>query len=236
MVGNHRDGGYAEQVRVPARALVALPDEISFAHGAVMMCSSATVYHALRRTRLAPGERVAVFGLGGLGASAVQLAFALGASAVYAVDINPVKTTLAEQRGAVGVDASANDPVDLIRRATGGVDVALELVGLRTTFEQAVAVLGPGGRVGVVGLADGPATVEPYRDIVGREMEIVGVMDHLAGELPEVLELARTGVLDLGPVVTGTIPLDAAAVNAALDDLEAFGDSVRTVIIPGTAG
>lgn len=235
MIGNHRDGGYAEQVLVPVRALVPLPSEVSFEHGAVMMCSSATVYHALRRTRLAPGERVAVFGLGGLGASAVQLAFALGAAEVYAIDVNRAKTALAQRWGAIGVDASSVDPVETVLAGTEGVDVALELVGLRTTFEQAVAVLGPGGRAGIVGLAREPATVEPYRDIIAKEMAIIGVMDHLAGELPEVLELARTGQLDLDSIVTRTIPLDATAVDGALDELEAFGDAVRTVITPSTA-
>ena len=76
---------------LPAASVLPLPDAVSFAHGAVMMCSSATALHALRKARLAAGESVAVFGLGGLGASAVQLARALGASAVYAVDLAPAK-------------------------------------------------------------------------------------------------------------------------------------------------
>ncbi len=232
MIGNHRNGGYAEAVAVPVRNLVAIPDAVSMLHAAVMMCSTATVFHALRRTRMAPGDRVAVFGLGGLGASAVQLALALGAAEVFAVDVNPTKTAAAGRWGATGIDASVQDPVAAIRDKGDGVDVALELVGLRTTFEQAVAVLGPGGRAGVVGLSSGPATVHPYADIVGRELEIVGVMDHLGSELPEVLALAERGTLDLTDVITGQVPLDAAAVNGVLDDLAVFGDAIRTVIVP----
>ena len=73
------------------------------AHAAVMMCSSATSFHALNKARFQPGERVAVFGLGGLGQSAVQLALAGGASAVYAVDVNPAKAELAAHYGAIPV-------------------------------------------------------------------------------------------------------------------------------------
>ena len=78
MIGHFRDGGWAEYIAVPERNAVRLPDEISFAHGAVLMCSSATSLHALRKGRITGGESVAVFGVGGLGMSAVQLARALG--------------------------------------------------------------------------------------------------------------------------------------------------------------
>jgi len=60
MIGKHRDGGYAEFIAVPVRSVFALPDEIPFEHGAIMMCSSATCLHALRKGRMQPGETVAV--------------------------------------------------------------------------------------------------------------------------------------------------------------------------------
>jgi D-arabinose 1-dehydrogenase-like Zn-dependent alcohol dehydrogenase len=89
MIGKHRDGGYAEFLVMPARSLFHLPDEIGFEVGAIMMCSSATALHALRKARLRAGETVAVYGLGGLGISAVQLARAVGAREVFGVDIKP---------------------------------------------------------------------------------------------------------------------------------------------------
>src|SRR4051794_7857235 len=95
MIGKHQDGGYAEFIKVPARNLFVLPDAIPFDVGAVMMCSSATAFHALRRARLASGESVAIFGFGGLGFSALQLAKAAGSGDVYVVDINRSKLTLA---------------------------------------------------------------------------------------------------------------------------------------------
>ncbi len=101
MIGKHRDGGYAEFIVVPERSVFRLPDEIPFEQGAILMCSSATSLHALNKARLRPGETVAIFGVGGLGISAVQLARTLGAAQVFAVDINPRKLELAERFGAI---------------------------------------------------------------------------------------------------------------------------------------
>jgi D-arabinose 1-dehydrogenase-like Zn-dependent alcohol dehydrogenase len=67
MLGHYSDGGYAEYIAAPERSVIELPDEISFEHGAIMMCSSATSFHALRKSRLKAGESVAVYGIGGLG-------------------------------------------------------------------------------------------------------------------------------------------------------------------------
>ncbi len=231
MIGNNRDGGYAEMVAVPARNLVAVPDEVAIEHAAVMMCSSATTWHALIKGRFQSGENVAVFGLGGLGQSAVQLAFALGASAVYAVDVNASKLALAAEFGAIPVDGGPG-AVAAILQDSGGVDVALELVGLAVTMRQAVDVLGPQGRAVAVGLAEEPFPVDAYADLVLREAEIIGVSDHLATELRPLLEMAAQGQLDLTRVVTKQVPLEAAPVNQALADLAAFGDEVRSVIVP----
>jgi propanol-preferring alcohol dehydrogenase len=234
MIGKHRDGGYAEHIAMPARSVFGLPAEVPFAHGAILMCSSATSLHALRKARLQAGESVAVFGAGGLGLSAIQLAFALGALSVFAVDIQPAKLALAERFGAVPVDASASDPVAAIRQATRGrgVDVALELVGLPVTMSQAVRSLAIQGRAALAGITGRSFEVTPYHELINREAEVIGVSDHLAQELPLLIEFARLGKLDLAPVVTRAIPLDAAEINAALDDLERFGGAGRVVITP----
>ena len=227
MLGKSRPGGYAEYVVLPARNAYRLPEEISFEHGAVMMCSSATSLHALRKGRMAPGESVAVFGVGGLGMSAVQIARAWGASVVYAVDINPAKLELAARFGAVPVDAGSARTVAGLE-----VDVALELIGLRATLRQSIESLGPMGRAVVVGLCGEPVEFRPYEEIITREGEIIGSADHLAQELPILLDMAGRGDLALGDVVTDRVSLEAGAVNEAMDRLEEFGDAVRTVIVP----
>jgi propanol-preferring alcohol dehydrogenase len=234
MIGKYSDGGYAEYIRVPARNAFLLPDEISFAQGAVMMCSSATSLHALRKGRMEAGETVAVYGVGGLGMSAVQLAKALGALDVYAVDINATKLQMAQELGAIPVDASQIDPVLEILRLTGerGVDVTLELIGLPMTMRQAIQSLALFGRAVMVGLGEEPIEIVPYRELILKEREIIGASDHLAQELPLLIELARRGALDLEHVVTDTVPLDAAAINAVMDRLEQYSGDVRVVIVP----
>ena len=115
MIGKHRAGGFAEFIVMPARSVFALPDEIPFPQGAILMCSSATSLHALRQARMQPGESVAVFGAGGLGSSAIQLALALGASAVFAVDITPASWSSATTLGATPINAASDDPVAVIQ-------------------------------------------------------------------------------------------------------------------------
>jgi D-arabinose 1-dehydrogenase-like Zn-dependent alcohol dehydrogenase len=234
MMGKHRDGGYAEFVLMPARNVFPLPDEIPFSQGAVMMCSAATSLHALRKGRLKAGETVAVFGMGGLGYWAVQLARAMGASKVLAVDIRPAKLELAKALGALPVDAVKGDPVKQIRELTAGrgVDVALELVGLPVTMRQAVLSLGIHGRAALAGITEQRFEIYPYDEVLNKEAEIIGVSDHLARELPLLIEWARQGKLDLTRGVTRTVPLDADAINNVLDRLERFGDDVRVVVTP----
>ncbi len=234
MLGKHRDGGYAEYIAVPERGVVLLPDEIPLEQAAIMMCSSSTSFHALRKARLQPGETVAIFGAGGLGMSAIQLARGLGALEVYAVDVNPEKLALAEQFGAIPVDAGRADPVAEILRLTGGrgVDVSLELIGLPLTMRQAVQTLGIQGRAGLAGITRTPFEVDSYFEVIGKEAEIIGCSDHLLQEFPLLIEFARRGVLDLSHVVTRTVPLQAAPINDALDALQRFGGEVRTVIVP----
>ena len=163
MIGKSRDGGYAEFIGIPARSAFKLPDEIPFEHGAIMMCSSATSLHALNKTRMKPDDSVAIFGTGGLGLSAIQLAKALGASEIFAVDIQPNKLDLARSFGAVPIDARTDEPVKLIRDHTGGrgVDVALELIGLPLTMQQAVRSLAKQGRAALAGITEKNFEVSP---------------------------------------------------------------------------
>jgi D-arabinose 1-dehydrogenase-like Zn-dependent alcohol dehydrogenase len=234
MIGKDRDGGFAEFIRIPARNALPLPASIPFEHGAILMCSSATALHALRKARVGRGDAVAVFGIGGLGASAIQLAKAEGAEVVYAVDVNAAKLALAARLGAEPVDARAEDAVQAIRRLTGGrgVDASLELIGKAATMEQAILALAPRGRAALAGLTGERLSVSPYRDILNKEAEIIGVSDHLASEIPELIERVIDGRLDLSGLVSRVVPLEAAAINDVLDALENFRDDVRTVVVP----
>ena len=235
MIGKHRDGGYAEFIKVPGGNAFPLPDEIPFEIGAIMMCSSATALHALKKARCKAGESIAIFGFGGLGFSALQLARALDCGDVYVVEINPAKLASAASMGAVAIDARSGDPVDQIKEATGGrgVDVALELIGSAITMRQAVLSLRPLGRAALVGLTAESMSMHPYTELINKEAEIIGVSDHLASELPALIEFVCSGKLRFPPETLRVVDLDAIEINSALDALEDSIAHVRTVIAPG---
>jgi threonine dehydrogenase-like Zn-dependent dehydrogenase len=132
------------------------------------------------------------------------------------------------------VNAALGDPVAEIRRLTGGkgVDVSLELIGLPLTMHQALQSLSVFGRAVIVGISDQSLNIDTYHELLGPETELIGSNDHLMQELPLLVEMARRGVLDLSNIVTRTVSLDAGAINQALDELERFGEGVRTVIVP----
>jgi D-arabinose 1-dehydrogenase-like Zn-dependent alcohol dehydrogenase len=233
MIGHHIDGGYAEYIAVPARNAIPLPEEISFEEGATLMCASATALHALRRGRVKDGETVAIFGVGGLGMSAIQLAKALGAVEVYAVDIKLDKLELASEYGAIPINAGRVDAVEEIRKLTRGkgVNVALEMIGLQKTMKQTIESLSVLGRAVIVGLSQTPLEINPYQTLIGYEAEIIGSNDHLLQELPLLIDMVQQKLLDTSRVVSQRIPLDAEKINQRLDDLENYTDDVRAVIV-----
>jgi propanol-preferring alcohol dehydrogenase len=234
MIGKYRDGGYAEFIRIPERSLFHLPEQIPFDQGSIMMCSSATSYHAVQKARLQPGETIAIFGIGGLGMSAVQIARTFGAASVFAVDINASKLEFARKAGAIAIDANQIDPVTEIKRLNDGrgVDVSLELIGLPATMRQAVESVGIFGRVAMVGLSDTMIEIDPYNELLMREVELIGVADHLAKELPALIDFVANGKIDLSSVVTQKIPLDADQINETFDALDQYVDIGRVVIEP----
>lgn len=226
MLGLTRHGGYAERVAIAATSAVPIPDAIATEHAAVMMCSSATALHALHRGRTAPGETVAVFGAGGLGMSAIQLANTFEAATVYAVDIDDDRLAMAARHGAIPVPAGrAGD-------AVSGVDVALVMVGAVAAYREALDVLGPRGRAVAVGLMSGAMPLAPYADFIVPEHEVIGAADHTRDELDELFAIAGNGGLDLSAVVAETVSLNADEINAVLDRLDVFGPGMRTVIVP----
>jgi D-arabinose 1-dehydrogenase-like Zn-dependent alcohol dehydrogenase len=232
MIGKHRDGGFAEFIKVPGASAFPLPDEILFEVGAIMMCSSATALHALNKARLKSGESIAIFGFGGLGFSALQLARTFDCGQIYVVEINPAKLASIRNLGAIAIDAKTGDPVEKIRNATGGkgVDVSLELIGSAKTMRQAVKCLGPPGRAALVGLTAESMSIFPYTELINKEVEIIGVSDHLAAELPTLIEFARSGKLHFPPEALRFVDLDAQQINASLDAFQDSIDHIRTVI------
>lgn len=219
--------------------LVKLPDGVPLREAALLGCAVPTGAGMVMEGGVGPGKRVAVFGCGGVGLCAVMMARALEASVVIAVDVRSEKLELARSFGATDtVNASECDPVETIRKLTGGagVDCAVEAAGTSQTGEAAFASVRAGGGVAVIGgnPKHGERISLNPMDLI-RGKRIVGSWG--GGSVPErdaarFAQLYKTGALPLGKLVTHTYKLEE--VNLALDDLEA-GKIGRGLVDMGAA-
>jgi threonine dehydrogenase-like Zn-dependent dehydrogenase len=168
-------GGHAEYLKVPARTLVALPEELSFAEGAAVACGTGTAYGALRRMHLAGGDSLAVFGQGPVGLSATLLGTAMGAR-VIAVETSAERLQRAREFGADAlIDASQTDAVAAIRDFTRGEGVALALdcTGAPAARKAAVQCVKTWGTACYVG-EGGEVTLEVSPDLLRRQVTLIG--------------------------------------------------------------
>jgi D-arabinose 1-dehydrogenase-like Zn-dependent alcohol dehydrogenase len=169
--GINAHGGHAPYMKVPARTLVALPDELSFEAGAAISCGTGTSYAALRRLNLNGGDTVAIFGQGPVGLAATQIAAAMGAS-VIALDLNAERLAKARELGAdATINASSEEPIAAIRALTrgNGADLALEAAGSAQARIAAIRSTRIWGTVCFVG-AGGQVTIDVGPDLMQRQL------------------------------------------------------------------
>ena len=216
MIGKEADGGFAEKIAVPAANAIPIPDHISFEQAAIMMCSTATAFHALRLAAFQPGESVGILGFGGLGISALQLAKRMGASQIVVAERVAEKLALARQLGAL----DGLKPVPHL-------DVALDFVGNSELTLQGLRALKPGGRLMLVAINLRDFHFDAYSDVLGKERRIIGVSDHTRDELVALMQMR----LDLSAAITRRVKLDADAINGVLDELDRGTAHLRTVIV-----
>ncbi len=232
MFGNDVDGAYAEYVKAPAKDVFILPDEIPLVEGCIIADATTTPFHAVKnRAEVRPGDSVVVYGCGGVGLNVVQFA-RLAGGIVIAVDIAEEKLERARQLGAAATINPKQEQAGVakaVRKLTGGVgaDIAIEAIGNPATMKDAFGTLRPGGRLVVVGYSDQEVTLNAGR-IMYREMEIRGSLGCRPVDYPRVIELARTGRIEVSSLVTARFPL--AEINAGLDTLRA-GRGVRSVVV-----
>lgn len=227
------DGGWAEYMRAPAANCFVLPDEVSYEEGAIITDAVATTFHAMKIGEVKVGDVVAIFGIGGLGVNAIQMAKAFGAAKVIALDRKEVKRQLALDLGAdEAVDLNSPNLRKELKALTGGegIDVAFEFIGVDTTIQQAIECVRKGGNAVLVGLASGTFQVSGFL-LVAKEVQIRGVWTSLKQDYPDIIELVRSGKVDLSRSITHRIPLDE--INWGLEILESReGNPLRIVIMP----
>jgi 2-desacetyl-2-hydroxyethyl bacteriochlorophyllide A dehydrogenase len=198
------EGSQAEAVAVPAADAntVVVGDDISDESALVLTDNLPTAWYGARRARVAPGDTVAVVGLGPVGLLSVLSAQAMGAARVLAVDLVPERRARAEALGAEPVEG--DDPKQVVLDLTHGrgADAVLEAVGADATIALSLSLAGRGGRVSVVGVNQ---TMDfPMRMALAQFMELefaIGLCS-VQRELPTLLRLVGSGRLDPSVVVT----------------------------------
>ena len=236
IMGFHYDGAWAELVKVPYYAVVRAPDAVSFEHAAIACDAVATPYAALvDRAALRAGEYVGIWGIGGLGTHAVQIARMLGAGFVAAVDPLPAARERALALGAdVAVDP-AGDVVGVMRDGTGGrgLDVAADFIGKTAVTRQAIPCMARGGRIVNVGQSFEMLEAGPILLFSVLGLSLLGHLGYRKTHLEQVLDLVARGRLDLSASVSETLPLER--VQDGVDRLTSKeGSPVRIVVLPGS--
>jgi len=187
------DGGYAQFMCASSAYAVRIPEQLRDEEAAPLLCAGVTSYRALKKAGVAAGQRVAIFGIGGLGHLALQLARAMGAE-VYALDVSEEKLTLARELGAEHVlQVTDPDALKSLRRR-GGVHAAVVTSAAQAAYNAALKSLRPNGTLCVVGLPAEPLQFQALA-LVGAEANIIGSAVGTREDLRAVLELAAQGRL-----------------------------------------
>ena len=204
------DGGLANYCKVPAAMCIPV-DKSAPAEQVAMAEPLSVAVRALRKGRLALGERVAIFGAGTIGLFAIQVALSGGASTVYVVEPHAWRRELALQMGATAaVDPTTRDPVRALRELTGGIgpDVVVEASGAAAVIPVAIAAGRKGGRIVLVGIPVKPSTLD-FFTVVSTEKEIIGSLSHVYDEdFLHAVSLLESGRVRVAPLISDVIPLD----------------------------
>jgi len=228
-------GGFGEYSPV-AHAdvnLVELPESVSFVEGASLGCRFMTSFHGVTaQAKVSGGEWVAVFGCGGVGLAAVDIASALGAN-VIAVSRSQDKLDKALELGAVhAVQAGDDAPQEIQELTKGGVHVSVECLGTAATWMPSILSLRTRGRLvrlGMSGSEEKGILPVPADLIVVKELSIVGSSGMQARCYPDMLRMVESGKLSPASLVTEEVSLDGVnRVLQSMSDYNTLGYSVIT--------
>ncbi|WP_045520919.1 zinc-dependent alcohol dehydrogenase family protein [Neobacillus niacini] len=234
LIGFHFNGGFASHIHIPnaERNLIHLPESVGFLDATAMGCRFMTAYHAvITQGKIRPGEWVAVYGTGGVGLSAIQIASAAGAN-VIAIDIADDKLQFAKQMGAVHVINSKNEkaPKSIREITKGGANLSIDALGIQETCMNSILSLAKRGRHVQIGVSSAPNGVFqlPINFIISTEVQIIGSVGMPVPEYNNMLQMVENGRLSPGKLVTKTIELDD--INTAFEAMNNYAGIGVTVI------
>lgn len=221
-------GGFAARLAVAASRVVrtdAAIDDVDAAQVEPMTVA----FHAVRHSRLRLGDVAVVQGAGPIGLGTLQWVRAAGAGRVIVVEPNPQRQALARQLGAHDVVAPGDAAKQVIDEHTHGLgaDIVYECVGRPFAIQGAVDLARRGGAMCLIGLADENASINPSTWLI-KEIAVTSALAYQHEEFEMVMGMMADGRVDVKPLHSGTVGLDA--LDAALADL-ASGTSQHTKIL-----
>ncbi len=220
-------GGHAPYMKVPARTLVPLPEELGFAEGAAISCGTGTAFGALKRLQTSGRDTLAVFGQGPVGLSATLLGRAMGAR-VLAIDVGAERRRMASEFGADAVvDPHTDDPVEAIKELTRGrgVDLALDCSGAAEARLAAVRSARTWATVCFVG-EGGSVTLDVSQDLLRKQLTLIGSWTFSSIVQGECARFVADRGVPLSRLITHRFDLDDAAQAYRLFDTQTTGKGV----------
>jgi propanol-preferring alcohol dehydrogenase len=209
-IGFERDGGFAEHVLVPEACCTPIPDDISFEAGSLLVDMLGTPFRAVKRAGLLPGAKVGVWGAGPIGLGALMVAKRFGAQ-VATLDLSDYRLDMARSLGAdLVLNPTRDDPQEALLNwsADRGLDTAFDCVGNEVVAQQGLHALKKRGTLVVVGVSH-ELMLNPWEDLICRELTIFGTRNYNTGEFSEMIALVRRG-LPVEKVITHRFPLPDA--------------------------
>jgi (R,R)-butanediol dehydrogenase / meso-butanediol dehydrogenase / diacetyl reductase len=228
LIGIDVPGGVAEQVRVPERRLIALPEDVAL-HPAAFVEPLAVTVHAVRRSRLRLGDTVMIAGAGPIGLGVALCARLAGAGEIFVSEPSPARRRIAEELGFTLLD-SGDPRGDLLERTHGELAAVVFDAAAHPAVAAALASwTRVNGRIVFVGTYGKPTALD-LQDIVFRELDTVGTRVYERADMETAVAMIATGRFDPSPLITGTVAL--ADAPAALDRLRS-GEDLKVLIDAG---
>jgi 2-desacetyl-2-hydroxyethyl bacteriochlorophyllide A dehydrogenase len=227
--GVHRDGGcFAQYMSVPDSQLIAIPNSLRNETGALIE-PTAVATHAMRRSRLQKGQRVAVIGAGSIGLLTAQAAKANGASHITIVDRLAARAPVCE---AIGVDRFILAGDDLAAQLSTGspFDIVYDNVGTPGTLTAAVESLRTRGTLVLMAFPHGShPLILPYPKVYRKELDVIVSRNYAREDFDASIDLLANGHIDAARMITGTYPLEQF--GEAYDALKTFPDRHLKILI-----
>ncbi len=210
IIGVDRDGAFAEYVAVPEENIIINPANLPLEMASIQDPFGNSVQTVFSAD--APGNFIAVFGLGPTGLMSIALLRAVAASKIFAIGhVNEYRMELAKKLGADHVLKASDDLESMVLRETGGrmVDHVLEMSGSPEAFNQGLKILRPGGGMHVLGIYADPFVVDVSSDIVTKGIELYGIHGRrMYGDWYRMAGLLTSGKLNLKPIITHRFPFE----------------------------